>query len=67
MQLFSVKLVIAILWVSTTFFIGIAGNLDSLSNWAVITTVAVVPPLVLMGWGNDRRPTMSESIQEALR
>jgi hypothetical protein len=43
------KSVIAILWVSAMFIIGIARNLDSFSSWAVLTGVAVI----------------SESIQEA--
>ena len=67
MQLLSIKPVIAILWVSATFIIGIAGNLDSFSSWAVLTGVAVVPPLVMMWQWNDVHQTMSESIQEALR
>jgi hypothetical protein len=67
MQLVSIKPVIAMLWVSATFIIGIAGNLDSFSSWAVLTGVAVVPPLVMMWRWNDPRQTMSESIQEALR
>jgi hypothetical protein len=67
MQLLSIKLVIAALWVSAMFIIGIAGNLDSFSSWAVLTGVAVVPPLVMMWRWNYPRQTMSESIQEALR
>jgi hypothetical protein len=67
MQLVSIKSVVAILWVSAAFIIGIAGKLDSFSSWAVLTGVAVVPPLVMMWLWNDPRQTMSESIQEALR
>ena len=67
MQLFSIKRAIAMLWVAAMFIIGIAGNLDSFSSWAVLTGVAVVPPLVMMWWWNDPRQTMSQSIQEALR
>ena len=67
MQLLSIKRVIAILWVSATFIIGIVGNLGSFSSWAVLTGIAVVPPLVMMWWWNDPRQTMSESIQEAIR
>jgi hypothetical protein len=67
MQLLSIKPVIAFLWVSATFIIGIAGNLDSFSSWAVLTGAAVVPPLVMMWRWNDPHQTMSESIQEALR
>ncbi len=67
MQLVSIKPVIAVLWVSAVFVIGIAGNLDSFSSWTVLTGVAVVPPLVMMWRWNDPRHTLSESIQEALR
>jgi hypothetical protein len=41
--------------------------LDSFSGWAVLTGVAVVPPLVMMWRWNDPRQTMSESIQDARR
>ena len=67
MQLLSIKSVVAILWVSAMFIIGIARNVDSFSSWAVLTGVAVVPPLVMMWRWNDPHQTMSESIQEALR
>jgi hypothetical protein len=65
MQLLSIKSVVAILWVSAMFIIGIARNVDSFSSWAVLTGVAVVPPLVMMWRWNDPHQTMSESIQEA--
>ena len=67
MQLASIKPIIAMLWVSAAFILGIAGNLDSLSSWAVLAAVAVVPPLVMMWRWNDPRQTMSETIQEARR
>ena len=67
MQLVSIKPVMAMLWVLAAFIIGIAGRVNSLSSWAVLTAVAFVPPIVMMWRWNDRRQTMSESIQEALR
>jgi hypothetical protein len=67
MQLVSIKPIIAMLWVSAAFIMGIAGNLDSFSSWTVLTGVAVVPPLVMMWRWNDPRQTMSESIQDARR
>ena len=67
MQLASIKPIIAMLWVSAVVILGIAGNLDSLSSWAVLAAVAVVPPLVMMWRWNDPRQTMSETIQEARR
>jgi hypothetical protein len=67
MQLLSIKRVIAIVWVSATVIIGIAANVGSFSSWAVLTGIAVVPPLVMMWRWNDPDQTMSESIQEARR
>ena len=67
MQLASIKPIVAMLWVSAAFVIGIAGNVDSLSSWTVLAGVAVVPPLVMMWRWHDPRQTMSETIQEALR
>jgi hypothetical protein len=67
MQLVSIKLILAMLWVLAAFIIGIAGNVDSFLGWAVLTGVAVVPPLVVMWRWNDPRQTMSESIQHAGR
>ena len=42
------KPVIAILWVSAAFVIGLAGRLDSFTSWTVLTGVGVVPSLVMM-------------------
>ena len=67
MQLVSIKPIIAVLWVSAVFIIGIVWNFDSLSSWTALIGGAVVPPLVMMWRWNDPRQTMSESIQEALR
>jgi hypothetical protein len=67
MQLVSIKLIIALLWVSAAVVIGIAGKLDSFSSWTLLTGVAVVPPLVIMWRWRDPRQSMSQSIQEALR
>ena len=69
MQLTSTKPIMAMLWMSAAFVIGIAGNVDLFSSWTVLALagVAVVPPLVMMWRWTDPRPTMSETIQEALR
>ena len=67
MQLVSIKPIIAMLWVSAVFVIGLVGNVDSFATWTLLTAVALVPPLVMMWWWNDPRQTMSESIQKALR
>jgi hypothetical protein len=67
MQLDSIKTIVTAVWVSAVCTAGIAGNLRSLTDWAVVAGLAVLPPLVMMWRWNDLRPTMSESIQEALR
>jgi hypothetical protein len=67
MQLVSIKPILAMLWVSAVFVMGIAGNIDSFASWAVLTGLALMPPLVMMWRWNDPRPTMSESIQKGLR
>jgi hypothetical protein len=67
MQLASIKLIIAMLWVSAALVIGIAWHLDSISSWTVLAGVAVVPPLVMMWRWNEPRQTLSEIIQKARR
>ena len=67
MQLVSLKAVLATVWVSAVLIAGLAGNLNSLSSWAVLAGVAVLPPIVMMWRWNVPRQTMSESIQEARR
>jgi hypothetical protein len=67
MQLVSIKAVIATLWVVAVTIAGIVGNVNSLSLWAVLAAVALLPPVVSMRWWNEPRQSMSQSIQEALR
>jgi hypothetical protein len=67
MELASIKFIIAMLWVLAVAIAGIAGHSDSLSSWAFLVGVAIVPPLVMMWRWSDPRQTMSEAIQEALR
>ena len=67
MQLVSIKAVIAMLWVVAVTVAGIAGNVNPFLLWTVLAGVALLPPVVMMRWWNDRRQSMSQSIQEALR
>jgi len=67
MEPISIKTVLAIAWVSVICVAGIAGNLHSLSGWAVLVVVAIVPPMILITWWKDPVPTLSESIQKARR
>jgi len=67
MQLASIKALSATGWFSAVCIAGIAGNLNSLSSWAVLLGVAVLPPIVMMWRWNDPPQSLSESIQEARR
>jgi hypothetical protein len=67
MQLVSIKAIVAMLWVSTVFIVGIAGSLNSFPSWTALAAVAIIPPLVMSWQWNDPRQTMSETIQKALR
>jgi hypothetical protein len=67
MQLESIRVTVAALWVSAVCAAGIAGNVNSLSGWTVLAGLAIVPPLVMMWRWHNPRQSMSESIQEALQ
>jgi hypothetical protein len=67
MQLISLKTVLATVWVLAVLIAGLTANLNSLSSWAFMAGIAVLPPIVLMWRWNAPRQTMSESIQEARR
>ncbi|MGE0451399.1 MAG: hypothetical protein AB7Q29_17640 [Vicinamibacterales bacterium] len=67
MQLISLKVALATVWVSAVLVVGLTGNRHSLSSWAVLAGVALLPPIVMMWRWNLPGQTMSESIQEARR
>lgn len=67
MQLRSIHVFIAVMWVLIVAIAGIAGNVNSLLVWTVLAGVALLPPFVMMRWWGDARQRMSQSIQEALR
>jgi hypothetical protein len=67
MPLLSLKLVLATICVSAALVAVLTGNIDSLSSWAVLLGVGLLPPLVLIWRWNDPGQTLSESIQEARR
>jgi Flp pilus assembly protein TadB len=67
MQLKSIQVFSAVMWVLILTIAGIAGNVNSLLVWTVLAGVALLPPFVMMRWWSDPRQSMSQSIQEALR
>ena len=67
MQLPSMKIVLAALWVSLAVVAGVAGNLSSPWSWTALAVAAVGPPVILMWRWSDPQQSLSESIQEARR
>jgi hypothetical protein len=67
MRLDSIKATVAAIWVSAVCIGGIAAHVGSLSGWAALAGLALLPPLVMLWWWNDPDPTMSERIQKELR
>jgi hypothetical protein len=67
MQLVSLKAVVATVWVSAALIAALTVTLDSLTKWAVLAGIAVLPPMVMLWRWNAPPQTMSESIQEARR
>jgi hypothetical protein len=66
MQLQSIKTAIAISWILVIVVGGLVSDVRSVSGWALLTALAVLPPLVMLWLWNAPRPTMSEAIQKAL-
>jgi len=67
MQLVTLKTVLATVWISAALIAAIAGHLNSLSSWALLAGVALLPPIVMMWRWHTPAKTMSETIQEARR
>ncbi len=67
MQLRSIKLVIAPLWVAAVSIAGVAGHVRSVLGWTALGALAVVPPLVVIRRWTEPQQSLSESIQDALR
>jgi hypothetical protein len=67
MQHVSIKIILAVLYVSAVAIAGIAGNLNSPFSWTILAAVAIVPPLALLRRWHEPHQSMSQNIQEALR
>ena len=67
MQLNSIKAAVTAVWILAVCAAGIALNVESLSGWTVMITLAILPPLVMMWRWKDPPATMSEIIQDARR
>jgi hypothetical protein len=67
MQSRSLKAVLAAVWISAVLIAGLAGNPNSTLSWALLTGLALLPPIVMMWRWNSPAQTISESIHEARR
>lgn len=67
MQLSTIKVVVAAVWILAVCLAGFAGSLASMSSWLVLAGVAFLPPAVMMWRWTDPPQSMSESIREARR
>lgn len=66
-QLNSMKALVGAVWVTVVCLAGIAFGVRSLSGWAMLAVVAVLPALVVVMRWKSPPPTMSESIREVLK
>jgi len=67
MQLKYRKIACAAVWILAMGVVGVAGHVTSLFSWTVLACVALLPPMVMLRLWKDPVPSMSESIQKALR
>ncbi len=59
------KTLLFIFWASAVVLAAFSIGVTSVANWAVVTSVAVVPPVVVRRMWRAPELTMSESIQKA--
>jgi hypothetical protein len=67
MQLRQTKAIAAGGWILATIIIGLVANVTSMSSWAVVALVGLIPPVTLWRFWNVPDQSMSESIRKALR
>jgi hypothetical protein len=61
------KTTLAAVWVLAVCVVGFSAHISSPSNWIVLASIAVVPPIVMRRFWRTPAQTMSESIHEARR
>jgi Flp pilus assembly protein TadB len=58
---------VAAIWLSAVCTAALAGQLSSMSRWAVLVAAALLPPLVMQWQRNTLRAAVCEAMPEALR
>ena len=57
---------ISVVWVSLTFLTFLVLDASSFRNWVIVTTIAVVPSVVLLRlWSDGPPPTVAEVLRAA--
>ena len=54
-------------WAVVVCLVALAIGINSVSNWMIVASLAVVPPLVARSFWRAPDPTISESIRDARR
>jgi hypothetical protein len=54
-------------WILTVAVLGYVAGPTSFVAWAVLATIGLAPPVVMMGLWSGPSPTTSEAIREVLR
>lgn len=67
MQLETKKLIVSAVWVFAVCLAGVAAGVGSLTGWAMVGLVSVMPPVVLHRLWATPPQTTSQSIREAIR
>ena len=61
------KTLLLLAWSIAVVLVAIAIGTTSVRNWLVVTSIAIVPPLVVRRFWHAPEQTISESIDEARR
>lgn len=61
------KATVTVLWVLVMAAVGLTGGVTSVRGWVLLTSLALLPPILLLRLWNEPAQTMSESINAARR
>jgi hypothetical protein len=67
MQLKHIKAAVAASWIATVGGVGLIADITLPAGWIALGACAVVPAVAMLLFWNPPAPSMSESIQKALR
>ena len=67
MNLLYVKAAIGMSWACSVLMLGRLAHASSVTDWATLVCLAVVPPSILMHRWSEPVPSTSQHIQQALR